>query len=105
MLSSRPGKFITSKFVLPLESLVKVIRFDPIEGFPCMIKLLDINTDGIIDKTVALNGYYDSSVDKEIFLTTDPMYEIYGDFTNATYIEIKIEIDLINQTDVFNQLR
>jgi len=84
---------------------VKSLRFDPIEEHPCNVKVINIVTDAQIDNIQPLNstnkysefGYYDE------FLTLDPMYEITGNFENATYIEIDAEINLIRTIDYIDK--
>jgi len=77
---------------------VKSLRFDPTEDYPCNVKILHIETDAEIENIQPINssGNYTEDKNFDEFLNLDPMYEITGDFNNATYIEIEAEIKLIN---------
>lgn len=80
---------------------IKSLRFDPNEGFPCKVKILNIVTDAEIENIQPINSMNEYSRDDyfDEFLNTDPKYEITGNFENATYIEIEAEINLINTLD------
>lgn len=83
----------------------KSLRFNPIEGVPCNVRILDIKTDARINSIQPINSTKEYSENEyfDEFLNTDPMYEITGDFENATYIEIEAEINLINNLDFIDR--
>lgn len=67
-------------------------RFDPLEGKYCVFKLLNFSTDVVGGMFGAINA--DCIIGNEFtFYSTDPMLEITGDFSNATYLDIQYEIE------------
>lgn len=74
------------------------LRWDPLEGTPCWIKIQRIETDGVVSQVVALNA--DRYVEEEgyEFLTFDPQINITGNFTNATYMKIWFSCRVIEWT-------
>ena len=73
---------------------IKVLRFDPIEGFPCKAKILDIKTDAVITSIIPINSNSNPDGFDEFF-NTDPIYELKGDFGGFEYFEIEFEIEII----------
>ncbi|WP_337098170.1 glycosyltransferase family 2 protein [Paenibacillus sp. YIM B09110] len=76
------------------------LRFDPIEGQASRCKILHVETDGNYqgisykNATSEHDGY-------DLFLTTDPIYELLGDFREATYIKIEFKLERIKQHEIF----
>ena len=81
----------------------KQIRWDPVEGKMCFCRIDEILSDGIILDVVPVNAveYYE---DRFIFLTVDPIFNINGDFSNATYLEIKGEIIFPSNYEISNMI-
>jgi GT2 family glycosyltransferase/2-polyprenyl-3-methyl-5-hydroxy-6-metoxy-1,4-benzoquinol methylase len=77
------------------------LRFDPAEGFPCNVRISHVESDAQITTVKPINstdGYAENELFDE-FLNKDPMYEINGDFTEATFIEIEAEVKRIHTAD------
>ena len=81
----------------------KQIRWDPVEGKMCFCRIDEILSDGIFLDVVPVNAveYYE---DRFIFLTVDPIFNINGDFSNATYLEIKGEIIFPSNYEISNMI-
>ncbi|KAF6634912.1 methyltransferase [Paenibacillus sp. EKM208P] len=75
------------------------LRWDPLEGKLCNIKIKNIETDGSVTEIVPLNA--DSQTDEGgyCFLTYDPQFLIQGDFTGATYIKIRFSCEILEWTE------
>ncbi len=72
----------------------KQIRWDPIEGHPCKIKIEKIESDmGQIDVD-PLNAETEKEGDFYIFYTFDPQFVIKGDMSSATYIKICFQCEI-----------
>ncbi|MDF2857945.1 MAG: methyltransferase protein [Neobacillus sp.] len=84
---------------------IKSLRFDPSEGAPCNVRILNIITDAQVEKVQPINAINEYSEDRyfDEFLNADPMYEIIGDFERATYIEIEAEINLISTLNLIDR--
>lgn len=83
------------KFVINNIKDIKKIRWDPIEGHFCKCKILKIlaNTGNI--NLMPLNHYeYKDSFYE--FYTTDPMFEIEGDYNGLCSVEIEGIIEILN---------
>jgi glycosyltransferase involved in cell wall biosynthesis/2-polyprenyl-3-methyl-5-hydroxy-6-metoxy-1,4-benzoquinol methylase len=81
------------------------LRFDPSEGFPCMVKILNVQSDARIISVKPLNSTNSFRDDEcyDEFLNFDPMYEIIGDFGNASHIIIEFELKRIKMLDFFDR--
>lgn len=75
-------------------------RFDPLENVFCEIEILVIDTDGS-DCTVQNSNALKVQGCKYIFMTIDPIIEIIGDFSNATYIIIEYRINVLDEYTMF----
>ncbi len=73
---------------------IRTIRFDPIEGQPCKVKIVRVTSDGIISEVIPLNAN-DTIEGWDLFLNIDSMYEITGKFDKSTFLEIHFKIEYI----------
>ena len=69
------------------------IRFDPLENACCTLELLDINTDAGDVRFTALNHVRQEG-NIYTFITIDPIIEVFGDFSHATYLELQYRIHI-----------
>lgn len=77
------------------------VRFDPVEGEFCRCEIVSVEVDGKTCDVVPFNAY--SSKDNQyVFLNTDPVIEILGDFTDAEYITITYKNTILESTEVSN---
>lgn len=82
---------------------VKRLRFDPLEGTAAEVELVSIKTDAKDYAVTPLNAY-SSQGNIYKFYTNDPMFEITGDFTNATFILIEYTIKDIPSWEIYGAL-
>ncbi len=84
---------------IPQNMKNKKLRWDPVEGKICFCRIDNIKTDGILKNNYPFNAreYYGN---KFIFLTSDPIFIIEGDFSKSTYIEIEGEIIFPNSYEI-----
>ena len=66
-------------------------RFDPEDGEPCILELCSIITD-IRDYKIEPYNAYKSDGSVYTFCNDDPIIEIVGDYSEATYIKIEYKI-------------
>lgn len=66
-------------------------RFDPEDGEPCILELCSIITD-VKDYKIEPYNAYKSDGSIYIFCTDDPIIEIVGEFSYATYITLEYKI-------------
>lgn len=71
------------------------IRFDPLENACCTIELLSVDTDAANTSIASLN-HVKQEGNKYTFITIDPIIEILGDFSQATYLEIRYKINILD---------
>ncbi|WP_127489948.1 methyltransferase [Paenibacillus ehimensis] len=66
----------------------KLLRWDPLEGSPCCINVVKIETDGIFTDIKPINAerYLDNKGYE--FFTFDPQFHLIGDFSTATYLKV-----------------
>ncbi|MEC0330845.1 MULTISPECIES: class I SAM-dependent methyltransferase [Paenibacillus] len=90
----------------------KLLRWDPLEGEASWVKIKSIETDGIVSDINPINAEENSEDKGAKFFTFDPQFEIFGDFTNATYLTIDFFCSIIDWTEGYlereieiNQLR
>ncbi|MDF2881106.1 MAG: methyltransferase protein [Clostridiaceae bacterium] len=88
--TSIDGYYVAS-FDLSKINNIKSIRFDPIEGFMCSVKLRNIETD-IKDLSICNVNSYLSYTDYYEFFNTDPRFEFSGAFNQSNYVNICFEI-------------
>lgn len=74
------------------------LRWDPLEGNACQIKIVNVETDGIAYGILPLNA--ETIKDKAVyeFSTYDPQFLIEGNFLNATYLKIFFVCTIIDWT-------
>lgn len=89
------GEICTVKFNLTDKKTDGRIRFDPVENACCMIELLGVDTDAANTSIVSLN-HVKQEGNKYTFITIDPIIEILGDFSQATYLEIQYKINILD---------
>lgn len=75
------------------------IRFDPVENVCCGMEILSIKTDVIDYQVLPLNAISHIG-NKYTFITLDPIVEIRGDFTDATYIDIEYSLKIFNSMKI-----
>ena len=75
-----------------IASTVKNIRWDPIEGRNCLCEILGVETDGVYGGVKYKNSL-NTVNGKDVFLTTDPIYEFDGNFKKANFLKISYLLD------------
>nr|WP_306220415.1 methyltransferase [Cohnella sp. WQ 127256] len=84
-------------------SNAKLLRWDPLEGNACFIKIQKIETDGLISDVVAINAErYSDELGYEFF-TFDPQLNITGDFSNATYLKVWFTCHILDWTQGYRR--
>ncbi|MDQ0089967.1 SAM-dependent methyltransferase [Paenibacillus anaericanus] len=81
----------------------KVLRWDPLEGTPCWIKIQRIETDGIISNINPINAERYLEDKGYEFFTFDPQIEIIGDFNNATFLQVHFTCDILEWTQGYHK--
>lgn len=78
-------------------------RFDPIEGCHCLLELMEVRGDAgdfVVSNTNAIHQegkcYY--------FLTTDPVIEFEGALSNATFVELRYRLTLLDNAYLNNMV-
>lgn len=113
------GEYVAENIIIPDTSFVNGIytvkfsitdkchenkfRFDPLEGQAATIIILEIDTDICNYKIVPLNSNY-SKENIYSFYTDDPMFEIEGDFSSATYLTIRYIIEEISIDILYREI-
>lgn len=77
------------------------IRIDPLEGEFCSCEIISIDTDAENYYITPFNAYLIDG-DKYTFFTIDPIIEIIGDFSNATYITIIYKLNVLFSSEIEN---
>ena len=85
------GEKYTATFQLDKYRIEGRFRFDPEDGEPCILELCSIITD-IKDYKIEPYNVYQSDGDIYTFYTDDPIIEIVGDFSCASYITLEYKI-------------
>lgn len=75
------------------------LRFDPVENACCEIEIVSVNTDAK-DYSIVSHNAFKRSGNQYIFITIDPIIEISGDFSNATYIDILYNLKIFNSMKI-----
>ena len=70
------------------------LRFDPLEKSCCEIEFLSVNTDAVDYRIVPINAVV-STGNKYAFIDTDPITEMLGDFSNATFLEFRYKLRIL----------
>ena len=75
------------------------IRFAPLENACCSVELLGIDTDAAEVKATSLN-HVKQEGNKYTFITIGPAIELAGDFSQATYLEIRYRLIILDARTV-----
>lgn len=75
------------------------VRFDPLENACCTVELLEVHTDAEKPRVASLNHIRQEG-DAYTFVTIDPIIEIFGDFSRATYLEIRYRLRTLDTKTV-----
>ena len=80
------------------------LRFDPIEGVPCVVSIIEIKIDKKLCKYRPFNGYkvHENS---EVFFNDDPIYELDIISETPKQIEIKYYINPLSLNDLNPQIQ
>lgn len=97
------GFYCSYYFDLTQIQNIKKIRWDPIEDVCCKCHITNIYTDAVIHSVIPKNTNT-LNEDKYEFLTTDPFFEISGDFKSSTYIKFEAELEISGVTEVVKKL-
>ena len=89
----------TAKFNLNNVHTDGKLRFDPLEMAGCEVDLLSIRTDGVHCRVVPLNAIKTEG-SLYTFITIDPIIEIVGDFSKASYIEFEYSIRILTAQEI-----
>ncbi|WP_334072102.1 MULTISPECIES: methyltransferase domain-containing protein [Paenibacillus] len=81
----------------------KLLRWDPLEGNASWIKIKSIETDGIVSDIKPINAEENTEEKGAKFFTFDPQFEIFGDFTNATFLTIDFFCSIIDWTEGYQE--
>ena len=93
------GKICTVKFDLSSCKTNGRIRFDPLENACCTVDMLKIATDAKDAKIASLN-HVKKDGNTYTFINIDPIIEITGDFSHATYLEIQYRLSILDTRTV-----
>ena len=93
------GKICTVKFDLSGCQTNGRIRFDPLENACCTVEILNIATDAKEAKIASLN-HVKQDGNTYTFISIDPIIEITGDFSQATYLEIQYRLSILDARTV-----
>lgn len=88
-------------FELPDMKLVKALRWDPLEGIFCSIRLGKI----VLDNGTILVSSSNAAYKKEgfyVFITTDPMYEFEGEYHNAKRMLLEGKMEFVSSIELYN---
>jgi len=91
---------IKATYNLKRISNIKKLRFDPIEGHICSCQIINVNTDIKNFKIKSINSINKLTSNLDVFITSDPQYEISGNFANATYLEITYNMKILNDSEI-----
>lgn len=90
-----------AKFSLDNMCAESKLRFSPLETASCEMELMSVKTDGVDYRIIALNAIKEKG-SFYTFITIEPMIEIIGDFSRASYIEIEYSMRILNAREVSN---
>lgn len=93
------GEICTVNFNLNTKKTNGRIRFDPLENVCCKVELLGIDTNAKDTRIVSLN-HIKQDGNTYTFITIDPIIEILGDFSQATYLEIQYKVTILDTKTV-----
>lgn len=75
------------------------IRFAPLENACCSVELMAIDTDATDVKAVSLN-HVKQDGNKYTYITIGPAIELSGNFSSATYLEIRYRLIILDARTV-----
>lgn len=97
------GANFACEFDLPEKKGIKGLRWDPVEGYYCKIR---------VEKLVLDEGYIrirtsNATSRKEgfdIFTTIDPIYEFEGDYRNASILRLEGKIGFFSSAELYEKI-
>ena len=92
------GQFNVFNKKIDLPQGVKSIRFDPVEGAVCVVKNLEVVTNGGILKWTAIDGIFVD--DFIIFTNTDPKFLIDLEEKPTEWVKIRADLFIFNNVNV-----
>ncbi len=90
---------LSIEFLIENTRNIQKIRFDPIEGFFGKFKIEKIIANNDMLKIEALNSDYIED-GFNVFINTDPIYEISGDLNHESKIKIIFQAKEVNQEEI-----
>lgn len=93
------GDVCTVRFDLTGRETEGRVRFDPLENACCTVELLEVHTDAEAPRIASLNHIRQDG-NAYTFVIIDPIIEIFGDFSQATYLEIRYRIQILDTKTV-----
>ncbi len=87
-----------ARFILS-DTKIRKLRFDPLEGAAAEVEIVGIKTDAK-DYTIAAVNAIKYEGDIYTFITFDPIFEITGDFANASYIEFEYTLRILPTEEI-----
>lgn len=88
----------------PLENIQKII-FSPLPYGYVKCQILEINSDGKDYKINKSNSFNKNSDQIQLFGNITPNYEIIGDFSNASFIEIRFSVCPLIKDDLIKMIK
>lgn len=79
-----------------------LLRWDPIEGYASSIKIHKVDTDGCVNEIRPLNAEEGITDQKYTFYTYDPQFILEGDFSQASYVKIYFECEILEWTQGYH---
>lgn len=92
----RYSDYFTVTFRQETLKQAKALRWDPLEGNACRIKIKSVETDGVVTGVQPLNAVESMDGNNYTFHTYDPQIEIEGDFTKASYIKVDFYCEILD---------
>ncbi len=97
--SFEEGKERIARFDLSGNKAEGKLRFAPLENACCSVELLGINTDAFDIKVTSLN-HVKQDGNKYTYITIGPAIELAGNFSSATYLEIRYRLIILDARTV-----
>jgi SAM-dependent methyltransferase len=98
----RPAYFKDGLFIVEFYDHMlgasKKLRWDPLEGQACKVKIHSIETDGELLEVTPSNAEGSTEDGEDIFYTFDPQYVLEGYFINSTSIKISFSCTIMDWT-------
>jgi hypothetical protein len=98
----RPAYFKNGLFIVEFNDHMlgesKKLRWDPLEGQACKVKIHSIETDGELLEVTPSNAEGSTEDGEDIFYTFDPQYVLEGYFINSTSIKISFSCTIMDWT-------